>query len=352
MRTIAVSASTSYQVTVGSGLLNSAGDRIRRLLPEAVRCAVVTDDNLELLWADRLEDSLQRAGLEVIRFPVTHGEKQKNAETYLSLIRFLAEEELTRTDVMLALGGGMVCDLCGFAAATYLRGVPLVLLPTTLLAMTDAAIGGKTGIDLAAGKNLVGAFYQPCAVLCDIDTLSTLPRREFTEGCAEVLKYAVLCDPNLFQRLLRDGRDFDRERTVADCVAWKARFIAADEKDCGARKLLNLGHTVGHALECASSYSLGHGSAVAIGISAVASAAAAHGICPEETAETICAALRFLELPTESPYPMEELLPYLFRDKKRHGEKLDLIVPEGIGSCRMETIRAAEAAEWLKAGLK
>lgn len=352
MRTILVSAGTSYVVSVGTGLLRSTGERIRELLPESEKCLLVTDENLELLWADQAEESLHCAGLEVYRHTLTPGEASKGPESFLELLRHLAEEGLTRTDAVVALGGGMVCDLAGFAAATYLRGIPLVLLPTSLLAMTDAAVGGKTAIDLPEGKNLVGTFYQPAAVFCDIETLETLPKKEFTEGCAEILKYAVLQPKALFERLKNEGRSFDREETVADCVGIKARFVEEDEKDRGVRKLLNLGHTVGHAVECASGYRIGHGSAVAIGLAVVTASAEANGMCSTETAKEIMDVMKNLELPTECPYHLNELLPFLLRDKKRHGDNLDLIIPAGIGNCRIETMNAVEAANWLKAGMR
>lgn len=352
MRVISVPTGTPYEVTVGAGVLRSAGHRIRELLPEAEKVLLVTDENLDLLWADYAEESLRCAGLEVFRFSLVPGETSKEAEVYLALLHCMAEEGLSRTDVVVALGGGMVCDIAGFAAATYLRGIPLFLLPTSLLAMVDAAVGGKTAMDLPEGKNLVGAFYQPRAVLCDIDTLNTLPKTEFTEGCAEILKYAILRDRGLLELLKCEGRGFPREQTVADCIEMKAWFVAQDETDRRIRKLLNLGHTIGHAVECASHYTVGHGSAVAIGISVVAAASLENGLCSKETVDDIRTALQKLELPLACSYRLDELFPYLLRDKKRHGDKMDLVVPIEIGNCRIETMPAARAADWLKAGMR
>ena len=292
MRTVEVQTNPAYRVTVGSGLLSAAGAAVRALLPAAETFAVVTDDVVEPLWADRLEKSLRAAGGETVRFVLPHGETAKRPEHYFALLSFLAEQGLSRTDAVLALGGGAVSDVSGFAAATYLRGIALVMLPTTLLAMVDAAVGGKTGIDLPVGKNLAGAFYQPAAVFCDTDTLNTLPTEQFTAGCAEVLKCAVLGDRALFDRLRSEGQAFDRETVIADCAAMKAAFVAADERDLGQRKLLNLGHTLGHAIEAWSGYAIPHGAAVAMGLVAVARASAAHGICSAECAGEIEAALR------------------------------------------------------------
>ena len=350
MKTVEIHTNPAYSVFIGGGRLAAAGVVLRSLLPEAEKLAVVTDDNVALLWADGLESGLRAAGFETVRFELPYGEIQKDAAHYFSLLRFLAEEGFSRTDAVLALGGGMVTDLAGFAAATYLRGVSLVLCPTTLLATVDAAVGGKTGIDLPEGKNLAGAFYQPTAVLCDTDTLRTLPVKELTEGCAEVLKYAVLGDRELFDRLLAEGRRFDREAVIAACVAMKGEFVAADEHDWGRRKLLNLGHTVGHAIEARSAYAVSHGSAVAMGLAVIARAAAARGICTAACAGEIEAALAALDLPTRCPYGLGELLPYLRRDKKRRGEVFDLIVPETIGRCRVETVSADGLEAFLKAG--
>ena len=351
MRKVEVGVSPAYSVTVGGGLLDSVGAALRTLLPEAEKPVIVTDDDVALLWADRLEFSLRTAGYAPVRFVLPKGEAAKRPEHYFALLRFLAEEEITRTDAVLALGGGAVSDVAGFAAATYLRGIPLVLLPTTLLAMADAAVGGKTGIDLPEGKNLAGAFYQPAAVYCDTDTLNTLPRQQFTDGCAEVLKYAVLGDRALFDSLRLTGRQFRRESVIADCVAMKAAFVSADEHDRGQRKLLNLGHTVAHALEARSGYALSHGAAVAIGMAVIARASAAAGICTPECAAEITAALSALELPTACPCGLEELKPYLTQDKKRRGGVLDLIVPEAVGRCRIEPLPLDDAIAFLKAGL-
>lgn len=350
MKTIEVNVCPAYSVKIGGGLLTAAGAALHAAAPGAEKAAVVTDDNVELLWADRLEAVLRDAGFETARFVIPHGEAQKSPESYFALLTFLAEEGFSRTDAVLALGGGTVCDLAGFAAATYLRGVPLGMLPTTLLAMADAAVGGKTGIDLPAGKNLVGAFYQPAFVLCDTDTLNTLPQQQFSEGCAEILKCAVLGDRALFEQLCTVGRGFDREAVITACIGLKAACVAADEHDRGQRRLLNLGHTVGHAIEAKSNYTVSHGIAVAMGLAVIARAAAAHGICGADCAEAVTGALTALGLPAAPCFGLTELLPFLMQDKKRRGSEIDLIVPETVGRCRVETVPAAQLEAFLKAG--
>ena len=211
MRTIQVNASRSYEIHIGAGLLPEAGEKIRPFCPGGL-CAVVTDDIVDGLYADRLEQSLASADLRVVKFVFSHGEQGKNAENYLSLLNFLAESGLTRADCVVALGGGVPGDLAGFAAATYLRGVGFVQIPTTLLAAVDSSVGGKTAIDLPAGKNLAGAFYQPDLVLCDTDTLATLPDKQFRAGCAEVIKYAMLFDAEMFSDLMVSGPAFRPDR--------------------------------------------------------------------------------------------------------------------------------------------
>jgi len=350
MRDLTVSASQTYQIKIGSGLLSKAGEILSPTLADDSKIAVITDDNVELLYADRLECSLTAAGFEVCRFALPHGEEEKNGENYLKLLNFLAREELTRSDAVIALGGGAVGDLAGFAAATYLRGVRFVQVPTTLLAMVDAAIGGKCAVNLTAGKNLAGAFYQPCAVLSDIDCLATLPRAEFSQGCAEILKYAVLGNRTLFDTLLHNGRSFDRETVIELCASAKAAFVCEDELDTGRRNLLNLGHTIGHAIERCSNYLISHGDAVAMGIGIMARSGAASGDCSGEDADRIIEALRALELPSTTNFCLSELLPFLKADKKRRGDRINLAVIREIGCCELREMPLAQAEAYLKAG--
>ena len=202
MKTITVEASKKYDVIVGRGLLDEAGERIRALLPKAERDAVISDDNVAPRYLERVLEKLKSAGFETLSFVFPHGERSKNGENYLEILNFLAAGQITRSDVVIALGGGVVGDITGFAAATYLRGVSYVQLPTSLLAMVDSSVGGKTAIDLREGKNLAGAFCQPELVLCDIDTLSTLTPEFFIDGSAEVIKYGVLEDEALFAHLM------------------------------------------------------------------------------------------------------------------------------------------------------
>lgn len=350
MKTIHIDASRSYDVMVGSGLLAKAGETIRAYCPGGM-CAIVTDDTVDALYSAALEESLHAAGMKTVKYVFFHGEQGKNAQNYVELLELLAENQLTRADAIVALGGGVPGDLAGFAAATYLRGIAFVQIPTTLLAAVDSSVGGKTAIDLNAGKNLAGAFYQPHAVLCDVDTLNTLPDAQFRAGCAEVIKYAVLQDEALFNDLMISGTAFPRESVIARCVAHKRDIVAADEFDRGCRQLLNLGHTVGHAIEALSDFEICHGEAVAMGMGVIARAAAANGLCSPDCARAVEDILARFDLSVNSPFDAEALQEVMLSDKKRRGDRITLVVPRGIGQCTLHTIAASELTDFVKAGI-
>ena len=325
---ISVPVSTPYDVVIGAGLLPQTA----AFLPEGFRARsalLVSDSNVAPLYADRAAKAL--GGLRVARQVVPAGERSKSIESYVNLLNTLAHERLTRTDAVFALGGGVVGDLSGFAAATYLRGLPFVQLPTTLLAMVDSSVGGKTAVDLPTGKNLVGAFHQPRLVVCDLSLLDTLPERELRCGAAEALKTAILFDPELFEHFRQRGLGFDRERVVAACVGHKRDVVCADERDNGRRQLLNLGHTLGHAVEACSGFSVLHGEAVAIGTCIMARLFA-------RDADAICEAFAALGLPTDTDLSTEALALPMRSDKKRRGDALTLVVPHGVGDCTLETV--------------
>ena len=351
MSLVEIHASRAYAVELGRGLLSRAGEKIRAV-SRAERAAIVSDSSVWPLYGEAVKESLRRAGFSSLcEFVFPAGEASKNGGTYLELLNFLAENRLTRTDLVVALGGGVTGDLTGFAAATYLRGVDFVQLPTTLLAMVDSSVGGKTAIDLPMGKNLAGTFYQPRLVLCDYDALDTLPEAVFREGCAEVIKYGVLFDPALFAHLLERGTDFDRDHVIPRCVECKRDVVNADEFDRGARQLLNLGHTVGHGIEKASGFSISHGAAVGAGMAIAARAAASIGVCGTDCAGQIEKILQKFGLPTGTEFAPEELLEGMLSDKKRSGSYVNLILPERIGRCRIQTTPVEQLLSFLKAGL-
>lgn len=352
MKSVEVAASgKTYTVHIGSGLINGAGECIRGLLPGVQRIAVVTDDRVDALHAPALEKSLEAAGYTLCKFVLPHGEASKNGLNYLAILSFLAENSLSRSDALVALGGGMVGDIAAFAAATYMRGIACLQIPTTLLAMVDSSVGGKTAIDLPGGKNLAGVFCQPEAVLIDTDCLDTLPEDILRDGCAEVIKYGILGDRELFYHMRREGLGFDREYVIHRCVAMKRDYVCADEFDMGLRRKLNLGHTLGHAVEKLSDFTLSHGKSVAIGLAAVARAAAAEGLMSGEDSAETENALAALGLPTVCENSMDELMPLMLSDKKRTGDRVNVIVPEGIGSCAVVPMTPSRMREFFAKGL-
>jgi len=350
MTTVSVQASRPYDIFIGSGLLRRTGQLVS-FLGNASKVCIVSDTNVWPLYGETVSEALASAGFECCSFVFPAGEAHKNAATYLELLNLLAANRLTRTDLILALGGGVVGDLAGFAAATYLRGVRYVQAPTTLLAAVDSSVGGKTAIDLSAGKNLAGCFWQPSLVICDTGCLNTLPDDVFRDGCAEVIKYGILYDSHLFSLLMEHGPDFDRETVITRCVELKRDVVAADEFDTGARMKLNLGHTIGHGVEALSDYAVSHGRAVAIGMAIAARSGCKAGICTQDTKEQILAALHRFGLPASTEYTAEDLANCAMSDKKRCGGTVNLIVPERIGFCRVEPIPVENLQSFIQAGL-
>ena len=350
MNTVHVTASKNYDVIIGSGLLQSLGS-YAAAVKKANKVCIVSETNVWPLYGQQAKQSLLDAGFEVIEYVFRAGEQFKNAAVYLDLLYFLADNQITRTDLIVALGGGVVGDMAGFAAATYMRGIPFIQVPTTLLAAVDSSVGGKTAIDLPVGKNLVGAFYQPHLVLCDIDCLRTLPEDVFRDGCAEVIKYGVLYDPELFAHLAEHGLDFYREMVISRCVELKRNVVAEDEFDTGARMKLNLGHTIGHGVEVHSHFEISHGRGAAIGMSIVARAGTVYGICDAATCDAIVNILEKFKLPVTCAYSAESLYRSALSDKKRTGGLVNLIVPERIGFCRIVPTPVEKLQAFIEAGL-
>ena len=350
MRTVTVSASRRYDILIGPGLLRQLGKSVSALGKIQTVC-LVSDSTVDPLYGNQAEESLRSAGLNVLRFVFPAGEASKSGETYWKLQTFLVDNHLTRTDALVALGGGVVGDLTGFAAATFQRGIRFIQVPTTLLAAVDSSVGGKTAIDVPGGKNMVGAFWQPSLVLCDTDTLDTLPRNIFRDGCAEVLKYGVIFDRAFFDYLAKTGLDFDREAVIERCVILKRDVVAQDEYDNGARKLLNLGHTFGHGVEAQSGFCLSHGKSVAIGLAMIARAAVKKGILEEEDCASILRALVLYDLPTSTDISPDRIAQTALSDKKRAGSSVSLIVPRDIGSCEIVPVPVEEVPGWVLAGM-
>lgn len=332
MKKVTIRASKEYDVLIGYGLLPGLGRAIaERHAP--CRVALVSDDNVFSLYGKAAIESLAAAGFSIVPCTILPGESSKSCNTMGALLERFAEYGLTRSDIVVALGGGVTGDIAGMAASIYMRGIDYVQVPTTLLAAVDSSVGGKTGFNLPQGKNLVGSFWQPILVLCDCDTFSTLPREVFLDGVAESLKYGVIADQSLFQRIAQGALDHDCIETVARCVQIKASMVGEDERDLGRRQLLNLGHTLGHAIEKMSGYDVSHGHAVAIGIVGAARIAEALNECVMGTAGIIMAMHDRLGLPSETSYDAEALAHIAMSDKKRTGSKMNLILPKSIGQC-------------------
>ena len=339
--------SAAYEVRIGSGLLGTLGPAVAEQTG-ARHCVLVSGENVFPHYGEAALHSLREAGVktEAVVFPA--GENTKSLDCYGKLMNALTEAKLSRSDCLIALGGGVTGDLTGFSAATYQRGIAYVQVPTTLLAAVDSSVGGKTAINLPAAKNQVGAFYQPALVLCDTDTLSTLPERELRSGFAEVIKYAVLSDPDLFDTLYQG--DWSMENVIETCVSMKADIVAEDEQDRGRRRLLNLGHTFGHAVESRSGYRLTHGEAVAVGMAMICRAAVRMKRFDEASKDVVLQILRQFGLPVSTEYSPEELYETLLLDKKFAAGKLHLVVPRGIGWCEIVAVTPDELREWLEAG--
>ena len=350
MKTITVNASKSYPIFVGEDLICSIGTYISKI-KQSCRVAIVSDSNVWPLYGETVCASLKGAGYSEIHYILPAGEESKNSVQYMHILNFLAENSITRGDLLIALGGGVVGDITGFAAATYLRGIPYIQVPTSLLAMVDSSVGGKTAIDLPAGKNLVGAFNQPVMVLCDISALKTLPADVFIDGCAEVIKYGVLYDSALFSHLQTKGLGFDREYAISRCIELKRDVVMEDEFDTGARQMLNFGHTVAHSIEKCSNYSVSHGNAVAIGMAVITKATVTQGLCKQNIYEDIVNVLNHFTLPSTTSLLATQLSESAHSDKKRFGGSINLVLPVKIGQCILHKIPICELKSFFEAGL-
>lgn len=336
---IKVRVSDEYDVIIGAGLLKNAGELVAGV-HEPCKVMLVTDSTVDAIYGGTVTQSMKDAGYGVSQFIIEPGEQSKSAAKLVDLWEALANEKLTRTDMVIALGGGVVGDLAGFAAATYLRGIACIQLPTTLLAMVDSSVGGKTAVDLSAGKNLAGAFHRPSLVLCDTDALATLPAETYADGMAEVIKYGMINSPQLLDML---ENDCDIREVIRLCAEDKKSIVNDDEFDNGSRRLLNFGHTLGHGIEKLSGYRVTHGSAVAVGMLLITRASVNAGVCPSEVCVRLEGLLKKYSLPTQCEYSAQELCRAALQDKKRQGDLITLVLPCGNG----ETVLADTPVESL-----
>ena len=359
--TVDVNVSRPYRVHVGTRLLEQVGGIVRPLVAGA-RAAIVTDSNVGPLYGPIVEESLAQAGFKTTTFVFAAGESNKTLATYEEILAHLADNHLDRDDVVIALGGGVTGDMAGFAAATYLRGIAYVQVPTSLLAMVDSSVGGKCAVDLPQGKNLVGAFWQPKTVIADVGCLGTLSAEQLADGCGEVIKHAVIADTNLLDILeahpitlasLSENLPLIAA-IVARNVEIKRNVVVQDERESGVRKLLNFGHSIGHAIEARSHFALAHGASVAMGMVAITRATASVADDPEpliELARRIAKVCETHGLQTTCPYEADELIESALHDKKRRGDAIDLVLPLGVASCTIQTVDLEQFFELMRIGL-
>lgn len=340
----------SYPIYVGAGILDSLGQRLRES-GLAGKVAVVTNPTVAQLYLDAVHGALDYAGFEVVPILVPDGEEHKSSKALTTIYDRLIAERCERKSSVLALGGGVIGDLAGFAAATYLRGVPYVQVPTTLLAQVDSSVGGKTGVNHENGKNLIGAFYQPKLVLIDVNVLASLPQRELLAGLAEVIKYGIIEDPQLFgdlekklTKIVALDRDLLQRIIVTSCSI-KARIVEMDEREENQRAVLNFGHTIGHALEAATDYrQFLHGEAVAVGMVKAAMLSMQLGFCDQQSFERILKIITEAGLPSEIPagVSLQSVIQAIQLDKKAAEGRIKFVMSEGIGKTRFHWLSPRE----------
>ena len=351
MKSIRVQAQNgTYDVIIDRGLLSRVGTLLSERI-ESRRALLVCDDTTAALYSGTVTASLEAAGFDIATFIFPHGEANKRWNMVGDMLEKAASANLNRNDFFIALGGGVCGDMTGFAAAVYLRGVPFVQIPTTLLAAVDASVGGKTGVDLGTGKNLAGAFHQPACVLFDPDVIATLPSAQIDEGKAEIIKHAVLAGGRLYEIALGGALLDDMEEVVALNVEIKRSYVQADPFDTGCRQLLNFGHTIGHAIEKCSGYTIPHGQAVAMGMVAETKSFIKFYNEKSEILEIIKSILKKNSIKFDIPYTAQELTQAAIHDKKMASGNLNIIAPLGIGNCQIRSIPVSRLEEYIEEGL-
>lgn len=337
--------SNPYQCFVGSGIISLLPEKIKTLT-KAEKVLLITDDNVDLLYGEKVFSLIKSSGVECLKYVFPSGENHKNLKTVSDILEYAVKNQISRSDCIIALGGGIVGDTAGFCASIALRGIDFIQIPTTFLSAIDSSVGGKTGVNLGEGKNLVGAFYQPKAVICDTDFLKTLSDDIFNDGTAEAIKYGVIFDRNLFSQLATDFRENITD-IISRCISLKADVVKKDEFDTGLRQLLNFGHTIGHAIEKCSDYSISHGKAVAIGMVMASKASYKMGIAKRDLSPEIISALKKHNLPYECNFTSSLLLSAMLKDKKRSSSGITLVLPEDIGKCILHKCPVSELEHFI-----
>ena len=352
MMTVGVRASKEYNVEIGDGIVSKLGEMTKAVCPKAIKALIVSETNVAALYLDAVKAQLEGAGLEVTAYVFEAGEKSKNINEIAGMWNKMAEAGFTRTDIVVGLGGGVTTDMAGFAAATFLRGIDVIQVPTSLLAMVDASVGGKTGIDIPMGKNQVGAFWQPSLVLEDTSFLKTLPDDVFTEGMGEVTKYAFIMDEKLLDLLEKQNGNIRDDAAVLEnvigmCVSDKAEIINEDETDNGRRQILNFGHTAGHVIERDSGFTKPHGICVAKGMGIFMDACVKAGTLSAEDAKRMKDLLAMYKLPVSDEITAEDIVKGAMNDKKKRGNTLSVILVNKIGKAEIKKMTAEEFLKFL-----
>lgn len=332
MKKVKIEASGTYDIIIEKGLISYCGEYISNIQKNC-KIMIISDSTVFALYGESVKTALTAKGYEVSEFIITPGEASKCADNLIKIWNCLANAHFTRSDMIVALGGGVVGDLSGFAASTYLRSIKYIQIPTTLLSMVDSSVGGKTAIDLEAGKNLAGTFYQPSLVLCDPETLNTLPKEIFSDGMAEVIKYGMINQPRLLDIL---EAEYDISDVIEICVKAKRDIVNEDERDTGVRQLLNFGHTLAHGIELDSDYTIPHGRAVAVGMLLITKAAIKAEKCDKSALDILKKLLIKNSLPLSTDISAEALCNAALHDKKRAGSTITLVIPIKAGKCILE----------------
>lgn len=350
MDKITINGSTSYNVLIERNILDNVGNILREELG-GNKALVVTDTHVAALYLGEVSDSLGEAGYNVTSLKLSPGEETKNIDNYVLLLNTLSENEFSTSDLIIALGGGTIGDLAGFVASTYKRGMKFVQLPTTLLACVDSSIGGKSAINLVAGKNQVGTIRNPSIVFCDPNVVSSLSKDALLEGYAEIIKYGILNGSEIIDLLRIAAISKDYSEVIAKAISIKKSYVEEDECDSNSRQFLNLGHLVGHAIEAASNYSISHGKAVALGLIIESKCCSLSGLCEMSSYLKISSIVREFGFDDANHYGLHELLPYMLRDKRIRDGKIDIVVPASIGNCILRKLPVSDIEDFLRLGL-
>ncbi len=330
MKTVRISTGKPYDIYIGNGILADIPEFFKRY-PVSTRMMIVCGSNVAGLYLEPVKASLESAGYSVFSFVFPAGEHSKTLDTVNALYDYMASCDITRSDIIVALGGGVTGDLAGFAAATYLRGISFVQIPTTLLAAVDSSVGGKTGVNISAGKNLVGAFHQPDMVICDTATFKTLPKEIIDDGTAEVIKYGVIWDADLFELLAKGGRDEHLEEIICRCVSIKGEIVSQDEKEKGIRVILNYGHTLAHGIEMDSDHQISHGRAVAIGMVLISKINKILDADAADITDRLIDCLKQYDLPSKYNGSILQAAKFIANDKKRSGNSVKVVLAKKLG---------------------